>query len=372
MPLNRRQFLASLALLAPGLWLRPLQAADSRTAIVFDPLFLRHDRPGHPEGAHRLQAVMDELQRRDLLRQVARVPARRISNAELRRAHTAAHIEDIRIQSAGEPGFLSAYSRDTYLNRFTWEAALAAAGGVTDLALAVADGSYRNGFALVRPPGHHAEPDRAMGFCFFGNVALAALALKARGLERIAIIDFDIHHGNGTQAIVGDDPDILFFSLHQRNLFPLGSGRIDDIGEGAGRGSVINAPLPERVDDAGLTALFDEIVQPALERFRPDFILVSAGYDGHWRDPLSNQAISLRGFDAIGRRLIDAADDLCRGRLVFSLEGGYDPEALGHGVADNLQALLGKAPAPDPIGRAPGEMADIAPLLARLKRLHQL
>ena len=182
------------------------------------------------------------------------------------------------------------------------------------------------------------------------------------------------HHGNGTQAVVGHDPDVLFLDLHQSNLFPAGSGRIDEIGEGEARGTIVNAPVPPYVDDAGLLALYDRVFEPAMTRFKPEMLLVSAGYDGHWRDPLSRQNMTLKGFDALSRRLVAFTDRHCGGRLVFTLEGGYDGEMLDHAVANSLRALLGDVPAVDPIGPSTEgkPAADIGGLIEKLWALHGL
>ncbi len=372
--MNRRQFLATTAALAAATAGGRALAGDRRTGYVFHPVFLQHDFPEHPEGAYRLRAINDHLRSTGLLERLQPVPARIAPAAEIKRLHGDWHVDELEMLSRqGDSGHLDPYNRDNYYTPATWEAACRAVGGLTDLCLAVADGRLDNGFAFVRPPGHHAEQNRAMGFCYFGNASLAATTLLERAdVERVAIVDFDIHHGNGTQALVGANPACFFADIHERNLFPPASGPVDATGEGAGRGSVLNAPLPRMVGDTALAGLTTRVLAPALDRFDPQFIIVSAGYDGHWRDPLSHQALTLGGFDRLSRELIGMADELCDGRIVFTLEGGYDAEALGTGVGNTVRALLGERDHLDPIGPGPEAEADLGELVGALRDLHGL
>ncbi|MDD2893927.1 MAG: histone deacetylase [Halothiobacillaceae bacterium] len=373
---SRRGFLQHAVALAFGLGGLRIAAAqsDKRVGVVSDPLFLQHDWPEHREGAYRLRAILERLEQEDLLSQLLPQPVRPATDFELRRGHTEGYLLELRVASDGEPRFFNFGAQDNYVNQATWAAARHAVGGLIDLCGAVARRELDAGFALVRPPGHHAEPSRAMGFCFVSNIALAARDLQAQGIKRLAIVDFDIHHGNGTQAVVGHDPDVLFLDLHQSNLFPANSGRIDEIGEGAARGTIVNAPLPPYVDDEGLLLLYERVFEPVMARFKPDMLLVSAGYDGHWRDPLSRQNMTLKGFDALGRRLVDFADRHCGGRVVFTLEGGYDGEVLGHAVANSLRAMLGNTEMHDHVGASTEGKpnADITKLVERLRSLHGL
>ena len=345
-----------------------------RVGVVSHELFLQHDWPGHKEGAYRLRAILERIDQDGLLNRLIAQPVRRATETELLRGHTEGHLLEVRVASQGEPGYFSLGSQDNYVNHATWDAARHAVGGLIDLCGAVARRELDTGFALVRPPGHHAEPSRAMGFCFVSNIALATRALQAQGIKRIAIVDFDIHHGNGTQAVVGHDPDVLFLDLHQSNLFPAGSGRVDEIGDGAARGTIVNVPVPPYVDDAGLMAIYEQVFEPIMARFKPEMLLVSAGYDGHWRDPLSRQNMTLKGFDVLSRRLVAFADRHCGGRVVFTLEGGYDGEMLGHAVANSLRALLDDATSVDPIGPSTEGQpsADITSLIRKLREIHNL
>ncbi|MEW6729265.1 MAG: histone deacetylase [Pseudomonadota bacterium] len=375
-PAERRRFFHHSLALGLGLsGLPPARAGTNRrVGVVTHKLFLEHDWPGHREGAYRLRAILDRIEKDGLLDRLVAQPVRPASEEELQRGHTEGYLMEVRVASDGEPGYFNFGAQDNYVHHATWEAARHAVGGLIDLCGAVARRELDSGFALVRPPGHHAEPSRAMGFCFVSNIALATRALQTQGLKRIAILDFDIHHGNGTQAIVGHDPDVLFLDLHQSNLFPAHSGRIDEMGEGPARGTIVNAPLPPYVDDAGLLALYDRVFEPVMARFKPDMLLVSAGFDGHWRDPLSRQNMTLKGFDALSRRLVAFADRHCGGRVVFTLEGGYDGEVLGHAVANSLRALLGDEQAVDPIGPSTEgkPTADIGGLIEKLRGLHGL
>lgn len=339
------------------------------TGYVFDEICTKHNLAGHPENARRLTAVMDYLANANLLPALTPAPCRPASREELLRCHHPRYIQLVEETSRGGGGMLDP---DTYTNEFSYEAAIKSVGGLIDLTAAVLEGKLDNGFALVRPPGHHATYSRAMGFCLFANVALAARAARFDyGLERVAIIDFDVHHGNGTQAILDEDPSILFVSSHQYPYYP-GTGALGEIGRGEARGTKVNLPLKPYVGDAGFSQLYGEVVFPLLRRFQPELILVSAGFDAHWDDPLASLGLSLTGYHWLTRRLVDLAGELCAGRIVFTLEGGYNLQVLAPGVGNVFRVLLGQAELDDPLGLSPWPEPDVVGLLAELKRSHNL
>ncbi len=338
------------------------------TGYVYHPIYLEHNQPGHPENARRLERILERLREAGVLARLIPVEARPATEEELARVHTPAHIARVRRVAESGGGHLDA---DTYLNARSYDAAVMAAGGLLALVEAVVEGRVRNGFALVRPPGHHALPDRGMGFCLFNNVAVAARhAQTLPGIQRIFIADIDVHHGNGTQAIFEADPTVFYFSTHEYPYYP-GTGHWREAGVGEGKGTVLNVPLPAGVGDRGFARVYEELVWPLARRFRPDLILVSAGYDSHWQDPLAMMQLSLRGYASITRQLVAMADELCDGRIVFTLEGGYHLDALAHGVLNAFYVLMGEEAVSDPFGEPfPSSEPDIEPLLERLKELH--
>jgi acetoin utilization deacetylase AcuC-like enzyme len=339
------------------------------TGYVYDEYFLKHDLPGHPEHAGRLVAIMNYLKQQAILPRLIEIPGRLARREELARCHHIRYIQLVEEVSQNGGGMFDA---DTYANAFSYEAASRAAGSLVDLTKAVVRGELSNGFALVRPPGHHATPLRAMGFCIFGTVAVAARAARFElGLERVAIIDFDVHHGNGTQAILDEDPHILFISSHQYPFYP-GSGALDEIGVGPAEGSKVNIPLAVGTADEGFAKLYGEVVFPILRRFQPELILVSAGFDAHWQDPLANIGWSLAGCYQLCADLIALAGELCQGRIVFTLEGGYNLPVLAAGVGNAFRALLADQDYDDPVGPSPYASPGVNGLVERLKRIHRL
>lgn len=339
------------------------------TAYVYHPIYLEHNRPGHPENARRLQRILETLEAEGVLDRVRLVEPRSATQDELLRVHTPRHIESVKQMAEKGGGHMDA---DTYVSPQSFEAAKLAAGGLIRAVEAVLAGEAANVFALVRPPGHHATADRAMGFCLFNNVAIAArAALAQEQVERVFIVDFDVHHGNGTQAIFEEDPQVFYVSTHQYPYYP-GTGAKAETGRGAGEGTVLNVPLPANVGDRGYARIFDELVWPLARRFAPGLVLVSAGYDGHWDDPLAYMNLSLTGYATLQRELVRMANQLCGGRIVFTLEGGYHLNALAYGVLNAFYALLGADTVVDPLGVAPRSERSVDALLEDLRGLHHL
>jgi acetoin utilization deacetylase AcuC-like enzyme len=256
----------------------------------------------------------------------------------------------------------------------SYKAALYAAGGSIAAVKAVVNRDVSCAYALVRPPGHHATNYNAMGFCIFNNIAIAAnYALKTYKMERILIIDFDVHHGNGTQEAFAHNPYVLYISMHQYPLFP-GTGHLNEVGQGIGTGTAINIPLSAGYGDNEYRWVFDEIVVPATRRFKPEIILVSAGYDGHWADEMSNMRLTLDGYYYMTRIIQQLADELCGGRIVFCLEGGYNLQVLSYAVNATFNIWLGEKCFEDPLGLPPNDIKPhgVNELIVEIKRRHGL
>ena len=307
------------------------------TGLLFDERFLLHRAPaGHPEHGGRLEAIWNRFRKEGLDARCRRVAARPASREELLAVHREGLLAEVHSSAARE---LTLLDPDTYAGRQSEEAALLAAGGTVDICLEVLAGSLDSGFALVRPPGHHAEADRAMGFCLFNTVAVAARAAKENGARKILIVDWDVHHGNGTQNTFWDDADVLYFSTHQYPFYP-GSGSITETGGPEAAGRTINVPWPAGMGDAEYLAAFDRVLLPAARAFEPDLVLVSAGFDAAAGDLLGGMRISPEGYAAMTSRLTG----LSAGRLVLALEGGYNLEAIAASAAACLRIQLGEAP----------------------------
>jgi acetoin utilization deacetylase AcuC-like enzyme len=340
-----------------------------KTGIVYDDIFLKHDYPGHPENANRLKSIITGLTQQNLLGKTITIESRLAGMEEIAICHSKEYIRYVKEFCGKGGGYLDP---DTYSNHYSYEAAIKAVGGSIDLATSVIKGELKNGFALLRPPGHHALANKSMGFCLFGNIAIAAkIALTQPGINKVAIVDFDVHHGNGTQALIGDDPNILFISSHQYPFYP-GTGSINEIGNGEAEGTVINIPFPAGVGDNGFRKAYETIVIPSIEKFKPDLILISAGYDAHWDDPLANLSLSLRGFNWISKRLIETANKICSSKIVFFLEGGYNLEVLKFGVTNSTKTLMGIEDFQDPIGPSSIQEPNVERLIKELQSIHNL
>ncbi|MDE2464657.1 MAG: histone deacetylase family protein [Alphaproteobacteria bacterium] len=311
------------------------------TALFSSPACLAHATPpGHPESPDRLRAVLRALET-EPFQYLMRVEAEPALPEALARAHTRELVEAIlgpwSVRARQEVYF--PIDADTVMSAGTADAARIAAGAVMGAVDLVAAGTARNAFCAVRPPGHHAERARAMGFCFFNNVAVGALYARAvHGFQRVAVLDFDVHHGNGTQDIAAEDPDFFYASTHQWPLYP-GSGRADEQGCA---GNIVNVPLSPGSDGVALRQAFSEKIFPALRAFAPDFVFLSSGFDGHRADPIAELCFSEMDFAWVTRETCVLADALCAGRVVSALEGGYDLAALAHSAAAHVEALMGR------------------------------
>lgn len=339
------------------------------TGFSLRPDHARHAEAGHPERPARLDAVARAIELDAALGTLARVEGEAASRADLERVHLPAYLDVLEAFCARGGGALDV---DTYATAASYDVASQACGDLVALTDAVLDGGLANGFALGRPPGHHARLAQAMGFCLVSHVAVAARHAQARGAERVLVIDIDVHHGNGTQEAFYDDPSVLVVSSQQADLFP-GSGTLLETGVGAGQGATVNLPVPAGTDDDAMRALYRAVVEPAADRFRPDLVLVSAGFDAHRLDPLGGLSLSVTGLADLVGIAHEIADRHARGRLVCSLEGGYHPEALGACVAATLRRLQDPtASVRDPFGptRLPGP--DPAPLIEALRAIHGL
>ncbi|HEY0250224.1 MAG TPA: histone deacetylase [Kofleriaceae bacterium] len=314
---------------------------------ILDEIFVQHRAPsGHPERPARAEAVRDALLAAHIKERAQQVPIRKATDEELARVHSGSYLSELERVVPGKAGWLDP---DTYFSQGTWDAALAAAGSTTELARKVLAGEHERGISVVRPPGHHATRDRAMGFCLINNVAAAAAAIRAAGAARVAILDWDVHHGNGTQDIFWDDPDVLYMSVHQFPYYP-GTGAPTEIGGEAARGATMNVGLPAGSRDADYAAAFEHVFEPKLARWKPDFIFVSAGFDAFEHDPLAGMRVTHAGFAQLAARMRRSADQLCDGRILAVLEGGYDLDGLGGGMTATLNAFVGEA---TPITEAP-------------------
>jgi len=313
------------------------------TAVLYTPKYLDHDTgPDHPETPDRLRVIMKELNRSGLLktRKCSILTPKLAKLKDLELVHEPDYIELVERSCAIGGGLLDL--GDTVVGAESCKVAFLAVGGVLDAVSLVASGKARNAFALVRPPGHHAGPYYALGFCLFNNVAIAAAHLLRRlGLSRVLILDIDAHHGNGTQEIFYDTDKVLYVSLHQDpRTFP-GTGFMDETGEGEGLGYTVNVPFPLRVDDRLYHEGFDQIAAPIIRQYKPQFILVSAGFDGHYTDPVGSLSLSTQGYAQVFSKILNLASQLCGGRIVATLEGGYSLNFLGKMVTSAISRMAG-------------------------------
>ncbi len=313
----------------------------SETAVFCHDTYLKHDPgPGHPESPERLAVIYEQLDRPENQEGLVFPDVTPASHDILELIHTSSHVQRV---ADTEGQNYSVLDPDTTASPFSYEAACLAAGAAVDGVKMVMNGEAANGLALVRPPGHHAEADHTSGFCLFNNVAIGAqFALNELGAERVLLIDWDLHHGNGTQHSFYDTDQVLYFSTHQYPYFP-GTGGIHEVGRGVGEGYTINVPLPGGQDDRAYACIFRELLYPIAKQYKPDLILVSAGFDIYHGDPLGTMGVTATGFAFLTRQLLTMAEEICQGRLFLLLEGGYNLSGLRDGVLAVLAELAGRS-----------------------------
>ncbi|MEM8484308.1 MAG: histone deacetylase [Bacteroidota bacterium] len=339
-----------------------------KTAITFSTDHEGHSQAGHVERPERLHTIVDLLNRDGILEKLVHIDAPLAEAADVTLVHPYGYFD--RVEAAVEAGGTQ-LDPDTYATPHSLRVALQALGGLLAITDAVVTGEVTNGFAAVRPPGHHARPDEAMGFCLFANVAIAARkALQDPNINKVLIIDFDVHHGNGTQEIFYDDPDVMYMSTHQAPLYP-GTGALQETGTGAGEGTTVNIPLPAYTGDADFLHAFRTMLTPKALAFNPDLIFISAGYDAHWMDLVGGLNLTVIGFAEIVREILQWADTCCDSKVVALLEGGYNADALAHCVLTTLQLLQDPNANPsDPFGSANRPNADLSGYMEKLIAFH--
>lgn len=309
------------------------------TGLIYDPRYLEHDMgAGHPESPQRLRAIMQRLEQSGLASALTRIEPRKAEDEWVALVHQPRYLEFLN-QQAPTHGRLS-LDADTAMSSGSLTAAYLAAGAALAGVDAIMAGQVEHVFCAVRPPGHHAEADRAMGFCFFNNVAIAARYVQKRyGVRRVLIVDWDVHHGNGTQHSFDQDPSVLFFSTHQYPHYP-GTGRATERGIGAAEGLTINVPMEAGEGDDEYRTVFQRVLVPAADLFKPEFVIISAGFDAHRDDPLANMGLTEAGYADLTAIVAGIAARHCRGRLLSSLEGGYNLAALSMSVERHIRSLV--------------------------------
>ena len=307
-----------------------------KTGFAYHPDYLNHDTgPGHPERPDRLRASLAALQQSDVWEQLLPIEPTPASVDQIAYAHNPAYSEHIRLHCEREIPL----TYDTTVCHESFDIALLSTGGVLRAADAVATGVVKNAFAMVRPPGHHATPGQSMGFCLFNNIAVTARYLqREHGIGKVAIVDWDVHHGNGTQDIFYQDDSVFFFSIHQSPLYP-GTGSSRERGSGEAHGTTLNVPVPPGSGDDTYIKVFTDTLIPALRDFSPEFLLISAGFDAHYLDPLAGTEVTVDGFATLTELMVAFAEDATSGRVVSALEGGYSLEGVSESVVAHVEQL---------------------------------
>jgi len=332
-----------------------------KTVYTFVPS-REHEYPDHPERPGRLDSLPPLFARLEGVEQIEALPANVLQIARVHQPRLIKAVEEVCKQG---PGIVD--HAPTYVTQTSYQDALLAAGGAISCARAVLNGDAKNAFAIVRPPGHHAEPDHVMGFCIFNNVAIAAREALSTGMERVMVIDYDAHHGNGTQAACMDDDRFGFISTHQWGIYP-GTGWLEDAPHARGR--LVNVPLSEFAGDEVFARVADEIFQPVVEKFRPQMLFISAGFDSYWSDPLTSLGLSTQGFFNISKKLVALAEEYCNGKIVFVLEGGYDPINVANGSAAVFDALTNSTLSQGADDLSPRREPDHESRIAEIRKLH--
>lgn len=309
-----------------------------KTGFVYSPAYLKHNTGNHPENSNRLTAIIKWIEKENLTEKLINLTPIPATVEQISLIHDKEYIHSVK--EACETGIIS-LDADTVISEDSYDAALLAAGGVLTGIDNIFKEKINNVFCAVRPPGHHAERDRAMGFCIFNNIAIGAkYAQKKYGIKKVFIVDWDLHHGNGTQNAFYYDSAVFYISTHQQYIFP-GTGSSEENGEGDGKGFTMNFPLPHRQGDKEYISLFKKRIYPEIINYKPDLIMISAGFDTHMADPLGGMNISSEGFGKLTDIIFEASDKVCKGKIVSVLEGGYNLEALGESVVFHLKSLMG-------------------------------
>ncbi len=309
------------------------------SGFLYDPVFLNHDTgAGHPECRERLSVTIDYLHKQPWFDALHVVPTRPADIDWIQKLHTADYIERARVTCNSGSHFLD--SMDVMVSKDSYDIALVAAGSLLQMADQLMANEIDNGFALLRPPGHHAEHDQALGFCLFNNIAILARYLQQQhALEKILILDWDVHHGNGTQHLFETDPSVCYISTHQYPYYP-GTGAYSETGIGKGKGATLNCPMPAGANDSLYEQAFMQLILPKIDAFKPDAILISAGFDAHKLDPLAQINMSTEFFGWMTQRVMEMADKHCNGRILSALEGGYNLQMLPLCVAEHVSVLM--------------------------------